>query len=104
MSAKKRVLSCIQPSGEMHLGNYFGAIKNWVEMQEDYDCVYGIVDLHAMTAPYKPETLKENTYQLIIDLLACGIDPSKSILFIQSLIPEHTELTWVFNCLSSSCF
>lgn len=98
----KTVLSCIQPSGEVHLGNYFGAIKNWVDLQaEDYQRVYGIVDLHAMTMPYNPEHLKRNTEQMAIDLLACGIDPAKSILFIQSLVPEHTELTWVFNCICS---
>jgi tryptophanyl-tRNA synthetase len=98
----KTVLSCIQPSGEVHLGNYFGAIKNWVDLQaEDYRRVYGIVDLHAMTMPYNPEHLKRNTEQLAIDLLASGIDPEKSILFIQSLVPEHTELTWIFNCITS---
>ena len=98
---KKRVLSCIQPTGEMHLGNYFGAIKNWVNIQEQYDCVYGIVDLHAMTMPYDPKTLKENTTRMGAELLACGIDPSKAILFTQSLVPQHTELAWIFNCVAS---
>lgn len=99
--AKKRVLSCIQPTGEMHLGNYFGAIKNWVDIQNTYDCVYGVVDLHAMTMPYNPKELYKNTTQMIVDLLACGIDPMKSVLFIQSLVPQHSELTWVFNCVCS---
>jgi len=99
--SKKRVLSCIQPTGEIHIGNYFGAIKNWVEIQDTYDCVYGVVDLHAMTMPYDPDTLKNNTLQMFIDLLACGIDPEKSVLFIQSLVPQHTELTWIFSCVTS---
>ncbi len=98
---KKRVLSCIQPTGEMHLGNYFGAIKNWVKLQEDYDCIYGVVDLHSMTMPYKAKELKSNTLQMAIELLACGIDPEKSTLFIQSLVPQHTELNWVLNCVTS---
>lgn len=99
--SKKRVLSCIQPTGEIHLGNYFGAVKNWVEIQDKYECVYGVVDLHAMTMPYDPKLLKENTLQMIVELLACGVDPDKSILFIQSMVPQHTELAWIFNCVTS---
>jgi tryptophanyl-tRNA synthetase len=99
--SKKRVLSCIQPTGEIHLGNYFGAVKNWVDIQDTYNCVYGVVDLHAMTMPYDPKQLKENTFQMVAELLACGIDPEKSILFVQSLVPQHTELAWVFNCVTS---
>ncbi len=98
---RKRVLSCIQPTGEIHIGNYFGAIRNWVAIQETYDCVYGVVDLHAMTMPYDPRLLQESTLQMFIDLLACGIDPSRSTLFIQSLVPQHTELTWIFSCVTS---
>jgi tryptophanyl-tRNA synthetase len=98
---KKRVLSCIQPTGEIHIGNYFGAIKNWVDIQEKFDCVYGVVDLHAMTMPYDPKTLQDNTAQMFIDLLACGIDPNRSVLFVQSLVPQHTELTWIFSCVTS---
>lgn len=98
---KKRVLSCIQPTGEIHLGNYFGAVKNWVSIQDDYECFYGVVDLHAMTMPYNSKELKQNTLQMIAELLACGIDPQKSVLFIQSLVPQHTELTWIFNCVTS---
>jgi tryptophanyl-tRNA synthetase len=98
---KKRVLSCIQPTGEIHIGNYFGAVKNWVDIQNRYDCIYGVVDLHAMTMPYDPKTLKDNTTQMFIDLLACGIDPAKSVLFVQSLVPQHTELTWILNCVTS---
>ena len=98
---KKRVLSCIQPTGEIHIGNYFGAIKNWVDIQEKYDCVYGVVDLHAMTMPYDTKVLQENTLQMFIDLLACGIDPARSVIFVQSLVPQHTELTWIFSCVTS---
>jgi tryptophanyl-tRNA synthetase len=98
---KKRVLSCIQPTGEIHIGNYFGAIKNWVDIQDRFECIYGVVDLHAMTMPYDPHQLQENTLRMFIDLLACGIDPAKSVLFVQSLVPQHTELTWIFNCVTS---
>jgi len=98
---KKRVLSCIQPTGELHIGNYFGAVKNWVDIQADYDCVYGVVDLHAMTMPYDPKKLRENTLQMFIDLLSCGIDPQKSVMFVQSLVPQHTELNWIFSCVTS---
>lgn len=103
MTKNNTVLSCIQPTGEVHLGNYFGAVRNWVDLQNsgDYRCVYGVVDLHAMTMPYKPSDLKKNTENLVIDLLAAGIDPKKSTLFIQSLVPEHAELYWVFSCLTS---
>ena len=98
---KKRVSILHSATGEIHIGNYFGAMKNWVDIQDKYDCVYGVVDLHAMTMPYDPKTLQENTTQMFIDLLACGIDPAKSVLFVQSLVPQHTELTWIFNCVTS---
>ena len=98
---RKRVLSCIQPTGEIHIGNYFGAIRNWVTIQDKFDCLYGVVDLHAMTMPYDPKLLRESTLQMFIDLLACGIDPSRSVLFAQSLVPQHTELTWIFSCVTS---
>ncbi len=96
-----KVLSCIQPTGEMHIGNYFGAVANWVKLQDQYDCIYGIVDYHAMTMPYDPKELRSNSEQLIVDLMACGLDPNKSIMFIQSLVPEHAELCWIFNCVTS---
>ncbi len=98
---KKRVFSGIQPTGEVHIGNYFGAIRNWVGIQDKYNCVYCVVDLHAMTMPYDPKTLSQNTVQMFIDLLACGIDPAKSILFIQSMVPQHTEMTWILSCVTS---
>lgn len=97
--SKKTVLSCIQPTGQMHLGNYLGAVKNWVELQEDYDCLYGIVDYHALTMPYEPKKLREQTWDLITNLVAVGIRQEN--IFIQSLIPEHAELAWIFNCFTS---
>lgn len=100
---KTRVLSCIQPTGGLHIGNYFGAVKNWVQIQneEKHDCIYGIVDLHAMTMPYDPRELMHNTSNMFIELLSCGIEMDKSILFVQSLVPEHTELAWVLGCVTS---
>lgn len=99
MTMKKTVLSAIQPTGHMHYGNYFGAVKNWVDLQEKYTCYYGVVDYHAMTMPYNPKQLRENVWDLVINLLAVGIE--KENLFIQSLIPEHVELCWIFNCFAS---
>lgn len=95
----KQVLSCIQPTGDMHFGNYFGAVQNWVRLQEEYECFYGVVDYHAMTMPYKPNKLRQNTWNLIINLLASGVKAEN--LFIQSLVPEHAELSWIFNCVCS---
>jgi tryptophanyl-tRNA synthetase len=95
----KSVLSCIQPTGDMHLGNYFGAVKNWVDLQQTYECYYGVVDYHAMTMPYSIKNLRNNTWDLIFNLIAVGVDPDN--LFIQSLIPEHAELGWIFNCFCS---
>jgi tryptophanyl-tRNA synthetase len=95
----KQVLSCIQPTGNMHYGNYFGAVKNWVRLQEEYTCFYGVVDYHAMTMPYEADKLRQNTWNLIINLLAAGVKAEN--LFIQSLIPEHIELSWIFNCVCS---
>ncbi|MDI9358885.1 MAG: tryptophan--tRNA ligase [Phycisphaerales bacterium] len=97
----ERVLSCIQPTGEIHFGNYFGAIHNWVQLQQQYDCFFGIVNYHAITMPYKPDQLSKDTTNMIFDLLACGISLDRSHLFIQSLIPEHTELSWILSCYCS---
>ena len=96
---KKQVLSCIQPTGDIHFGNYFGAVQNWVNLQEEYNTNYGIVDYHAITMPYNTKKLRQNTWDLIFNLIAMGIKPEN--LFIQSLIPEHTELGWIFNCFCS---
>lgn len=95
------VVSCIQPTGDIHIGNYFGAVKNWVTLQATHRCIYGVVDLHALTRYFEPKALKSYTNQMVIDLLACGIDPNKSTLFVQSLIPEHTELTWILSNLTN---
>jgi len=95
----KNVLSAIQPTGDLHLGNYFGAVQNWVRLQEAYKCTYGVVDYHSMTMPYEPEMLRENTWKMAFQLLACGIKPKN--LFVQSLIPEHTELAWILSCATS---
>jgi len=95
----KTVLSCIQPTGDMHLGNYFGAVKNWVDLQEKYKCYYGVVDYHAMTMPYDVQKLRTYTWELITNLMAVGVKAEN--LFVQSLVPEHTELGWIFNCFCS---
>ncbi|XP_052086706.1 tryptophan--tRNA ligase, mitochondrial-like [Mytilus californianus] len=97
---KPRVLSGIQPTGIPHIGNYLGAIKNWVQLQDQFDDVlYTIVDLHALTVPNDPKTLRENIYKMAASLLACGIDTNKSILFQQSQVPHHTDLAWLLGCL-----
>jgi len=96
----KRLFSGIQPSGTLHLGNYLGAIKNWVKLQEKYEAIFCIVDLHAITVPQKPEELHRKTLELAKIYLAAGIDPAKSTIFVQSHIPEHTELAWILNTIT----
>jgi len=96
----KRVLSGIQPTGNLHLGNYLGAIRNWAAMQDDYDCLYCIVDLHAITQPHDPRRLAANTREMAAALLASGIDPARSVLFVQSQVRAHAELAWVLNCVA----
>jgi len=91
-----RVFSGIQPSGELHIGNWLGAVQNWVRLQDSHDCIYCIVDLHAITFPYEAQALAQRTTEMAIGLLAAGIDPERSILFVQSHVPEHTELQWMF--------
>lgn len=93
------LFSGIKPTGQLHLGNYLGAIKNWVDLQKEHDCIYSIVDLHALTIDIDSATLKKNTQDLAVDLLAVGINPKKSILFKQSAVVGHTELAWVLDCL-----
>lgn len=95
----KKILSCIQPTGDIHLGNYFGAVENWTKLQEEYECTFGVVDYHSMTMPYQPAKLRENTWNMIFQLLACGV--KKESLFIQSFIPEHAELSWILGCMCS---
>ena len=96
-----RILSGIQPSGTIHIGNYLGAIKNWIELQEKNECIFFIADLHAITTPYEPITLQNKILNTTISYLACGIDPEKSILFVQSNIKEHSELCWILNSVCS---
>ena len=96
----KRVLSGIQPTGNLHLGNYLGAIRNWAAMQDDYDCLYCIVDMHAITQPHDPKLLAANTREMAAALLASGIDPARSVLFVQSQVRAHAELAWVLNCVA----
>ena len=91
-----RVFSGIQPSGELHIGNYLGAVKNWVELQEKHECFFCIVDYHAITQDYEVEQLSSRTFDMAVSLLASGLDPEKCVLFVQSHVLEHTELAWVF--------
>ncbi len=98
---KKIVLSCIQPTGTPTLGNYLGALKNWVNMCDDYNCLYGVADLHSITVPTfreNPAQLKKNTLELYALLLALGIDPQKNVVFVQSHVPTHAQLCWILNC------
>jgi len=95
---RKRVFSGIQPTGNIHIGNYLGAIKNWVAMQADYDNIFCVVDLHAITIPQKPEVLKKKIREVAGLLIAAGIDPKMSAIFVQSHISAHSELTWILNC------
>ncbi len=95
-----RVFSGIQPSGELHIGNYLGAVQNWVRLQDLHDCIYCIVDLHAITQPYDPAELAQRTREMAVGLLAAGIDPDKAILFVQSHVAEHTELNWILTTVA----
>jgi len=92
-----RVLSGIQPTGSIHIGNYLGAIKQWLELQEKNECIFPIVDLHSLTIPYNPKDLQKNIFEAAITYLAAGINPEKSIFFVQSHVKEHTELCWLLN-------
>jgi tryptophanyl-tRNA synthetase len=95
-----RIFSGIQPSGELHIGNYLGAVKNWVELQHRYDSFFCIVDYHAITVPYEPDDLRRRTTDMAVSLLAAGLDPDKCTVFVQSHVPEHTELAWIFNTVT----
>lgn len=96
-----RVFSGIQPTGELHLGNYLGALRHWVADQDTDDAIFCVVDLHAMTLPYDPAALSERTRRTATLLLAAGLDPTRCTLFVQSHVPAHTELTWILNCVAS---
>ena len=95
--AKKRVFSGIQPTGILHIGNYLGAIKNWVSLLDDHDCIFCIVDYHAITVPYEPAEMQNRIFDAALGYIACGVDPEKCSIFVQSDVPEHTELTWYLN-------
>ena len=96
---KKVVLTAAQPTGRLHLGNYLGAVKNWVEMSQDYECYFGIADMHAMTIPYVPAELRKNVYDCAAQYMACGLDPQKCSLFVQSGVYGHADLAWILGCL-----
>lgn len=96
---KKVVLTAAQPTGKLHLGNYLGAVKNWVAMTDDYDCYFGIADMHAMTIPYVPADLRKNVYDCAAQYMACGLDPHKCSLFLQSSVYGHADLTWILACI-----
>lgn len=100
MSDKKIVFSGIQPSGNLHLGNYLGAIQHWAADQDKYDSIFCIVDMHAITVPQDPEELRAQTRELAGLLMACGIDPDRSLLFVQSHVTAHAELAWILNCVT----
>lgn len=97
---KKVVFSGVQPSGNLTLGNYIGAIKNWIDLQEEYDCNFSVVNLHAITVPQVPSELRQNTLSVLALYLAAGLDPEKSTIFIQSHVPEHLELSWILSSIS----
>ena len=95
-----RIFSGIQPSGELHIGNYLGAVRNWVKLQHEYESIICIVDYHAITLPYEPEMLRQRRREMAFSLLAAGIDPSVATLFVQSDVPQHTELAWFLNTIT----
>ncbi len=95
-----RIFSGVQPTGNLHLGNYLGAIRNWARLQDQYDCIYCVVDLHAITTPQDPSELRANTREVTAGLMAAGIDPKRNIIFNQSRVSGHAELAWVFNCVA----
>src|SRR3954464_1011353 len=99
--AVTRVLSCIQPTGDVHLGNYLGALRNWVSGQHEHDAFHGIVDLHALTITETPGVIGESTVKLAAMLFAVGLDPETATVFVQSHVPEHSQLCWIMECTVS---
>jgi tryptophanyl-tRNA synthetase len=97
---RRRVFSGVQPTGVPHLGNYLGAFRQWVALQDDHEAFYCVVDLHAMTVPWEPETLRRGTLEVSASLLACGVDPERSVLFVQSHVGAHAELAWILTCIA----
>jgi len=98
LEQKKRIFSGVQPSGNLTIGNYLGAIKNWIPMQDEFECLYCVVDLHTLTVRQKPADLRQRSLNLLALYMACGLDPQKSILFLQSHVSAHAELAWILNC------
>ena len=98
--SKNRIFSGVQPTGSLHLGNYLGAIRNWARLQDEFEAIYCVVDLHAVTAPHDSKELSRATREVTAGLIASGIDPARSIIFNQSMVPEHAELSWLFNCIA----
>jgi tryptophanyl-tRNA synthetase len=97
---KSRIFSGIQPTGNLHLGNYLGAIRNWVSLQHEFESIYCVVDLHAITVHQNPVDLRISTREVAASLIAAGISTDRSILFNQSCVPQHAELAWIFNCVA----
>ena len=95
-----RIFSGVQPTGNLHLGNYLGAVRNWVRFQDDYECLFCVVDLHAITVWQEPAELAANTREVTAGMLAAGIDPERNIIFNQSQVSGHAELAWIFNCVA----
>jgi tryptophanyl-tRNA synthetase len=95
-----RIFSGIQPSGELHIGNYLGAVKNWAQLQHEIESFICVVDYHAITIPYEPEDLRRRTFEMGLGLMAAGLDPEICTIFVQSRVPQHTELQWIFNTIT----
>ncbi len=100
MTPRQRLFSGIQPSGTIHIGNYFGAIENWVRLMTEYDCFFAIVDYHAITMSYDPSLMQQRIFEAALDNMAAGLDPARCTIFIQSHVPEHTELCWLLTCVT----
>ncbi len=98
--SKPRVFSGVQPSGALHIGNYLGAIRNWVRMQDGNECFFCVVDAHAITVPQDPKRLRALTREIAALYIACGVDPERTVIFVQSHVPAHFEMTWIFNCIT----
>ncbi len=98
--SRDRIFSGVQPTGSLHLGNYLGAIRNWARLQDEFEAIYCVVDLHAVTTTHDPKELSRATREVTAGLIASGIDPERSIIFNQSMVPEHAELSWLFNCVA----
>ena len=96
-----RVFSGARPTGQLHIGNYLGAVKNWIELQKKHECIFAVVDYHGITTPFNPKQIPKNTIDVVLDYLAAGIDPKKSLIIIQSHIPEHTELAWILGSITT---